>query len=310
MARIDPSFERLARRLTSLQLRRPDSGADGTDVADDISDALEPDRSRSRAFMDTYSDAGLRTVIAHYGLHDKLVEQGLGDYQLVVTEEDPFHHRLEIVLPTLERVHVLDLRLHLARLSLPGSDDEDGEALRVDVVAVEWLRMQNPRKRFTPERPRLPGQVFPGTGLGKDVGQLLQLMCKRVGREGLVTVPERHHLAELYARGGWLAPSPGGDRLIDEVQLAGRGLSFAARAWAMERGFVFDEQGEPVVYVPEERVLPISDRVQRALAPGGFWQFATQLLEPRRRLRVDVEGLARSLETSPVEGMDPRTLES
>lgn len=297
--RIDPAFERLARQLTMLQLRRGDDG-------DDISDALSPEGPRTATFMDTYSDAGLQTVIEHYGLDAKLKERGLGDYELVITEEDPFHQRLEIVLPSLERTHVMDLRLHLARLSL-----SDGE--RVDVVAVEWLRMQNPRGQFTSSRPRLPGQVHPGTGLGKDVGQLLQLMCRRVGREGLVTVPERFHLAELYARGGWLAPSGGADRLIDEVKLAAPALSFAARAWAMERGFVFDESGAPVSYTPEERVLPVSERVQRALAPGGFWRIASQLLEPlelRRRLFVDVEALARSLETSPVEGMDPSALES
>lgn len=298
MARIDPAFERLARRLTSLQLRRAD------DDVDDITDALAPETRRSRTFLDTYSDAGLRTVIGHYGLEEKLKARGLGDYQIVVSEEDPFTQRLEIVLPSLAGAHILDLRLHLARLSLPKDDT------RVDVVAVEWLRMQNPRAHFSAARPRLPGQVLPGTGLGKDVGQLLQLMCRRIHREGLVTVPERFHLSEIYGGSGWLAPSAGADRLIDEVRLAAPALSFAARAWAMERGFVFDEAGAPVRYLPEERVLPISEHVRRALAPGGFLHFATEWLAPRRRLRVDVEGLARSLETSPVEGMDPRALES
>jgi hypothetical protein len=299
--RVDPRFERLAQKLTWLELRRPD--------ADDElagADAMSP---RGRAFVDTYSVAGLRTVIERFGLQAKLEERGLGDYDLVVTEEDSFHHRLELVLRNdvpnvadgVDR-HVMDLRLHLGRLA---REHQRGDAF--DVVVVEWLLMQNPRGVFTSERPRLPGQRFPGTGLGNDVAQLLVLMCRRVARAGLVVVPERFHLAELYARAGWLAPSAAGDRLIDEVKLASPTLSFAQRAWAMERGCVFDEDGAPVAYQPEERVLPVEGALEKVLVPGGSWLRA--LFEPRRRLHVDVARLADSLRSEPVEGMDPAALD-
>jgi hypothetical protein len=297
MPRVDPRFERLARQLTWLELRQPDAD-DELAGADELS-------PRGRAFVDTYSVAGLRTVIERFGLQQKLEERGLADYDLVVTEEDSFHHRLELVLRDVPKDaddHIMDLRLHLARLTPPGGDEG------VDVVVIEWLLMQNPRASFTKERPRLPGQRYPGTGLGNDVAQLLVLMCRRIMRAGLVVVPERFHLAELYARGGWLAPSPGGDRLIDEVKLAAPALSFAARAWAMERGCVFDEDGAPVTYVPEERVLPVSDELAGAFdAPGTRW--LRELFESRRRLRIDVERLAASLRDDPVEGMDPAALD-
>ncbi len=302
MPRLDPRFERLARQLTWLELRRPD--------ADDELAGEEELSPRGRAFVDTYSVAGLRTVIDHYGLHAKLEARGLGDYDLVVTEEDPFHHRLELVVrgdvPDGADRHVMDLRLHLGRLKSPRAESSEN-AEGFDVIVIEWLLMQNPRGTFTRERPRLPGQRHPGTGFGNDVAQLLVLMCRRITRAGLVVVPERFHLAELYARGGWLAPSAAGDRLIDEVKLAEPGLSFAVRAWAMERGCVFDEDGARVVYVPEERVLPIVDDLEKALTPGGSW--LKSLFEPRRRLRVDVARLAESLRDEPVEGMDPAALD-
>lgn len=307
--RIDQRFARLAKKLTWLELRRPDD--DDSDVlagaAQDPGDEMSP---RGRAFVDTYSVQGLRTVIEHYGLQAKLEERGLADYELVVTEEDPFHHRLELLLrgavPDGADRRIMDLRLHLGRLASP----HEASAAAFEVVVVEWLLMQNPRGAFTRARPRLPGQRHPGTGLGSDVAQLLVLMCRRIGRAGLVVVPERFHLAELYARGGWLAASARGDRLIDELKLAAPTLSFAARAWAMERGCVIDEEGAPVVYAAEERVLPVAAELESAFTPGSPATWLRALLEPRRRLRVDRERLAASLRSDPVEGMDPAQLDS
>ncbi len=281
--KIDAAFDRLARRLTSLQLRR-------AEPSDDIFA-----NKASGAFVGTYTETGLRTVLLHYGLDDKLRARGLGDYRLVVTQEDAFHHRLQILLPS--DVHVMDLRLHLARLMLKGDDTA------ADVVAVEWLLMQNPRAAFFRERPQLPGQTHPGTGLGHDVSQLLQLMTRRIGREGLVVVPERFHLAELYAKRGWLAPHPDADALIDGVVRAAPKLSVAARAWAIERNCVRDVDGAVLRYQPHERILPVSHRLQHALAPGGFWRRALQRklqLNPR----VDLVALRTSLLEQPVPGMD------
>lgn len=266
---VSSRFERLARKLTAMELRRADE------------DDERP------AFVNTYSVDGLRKVIEHYGLHDKLVARGLGDYELAVTQEDPFHHRLELTLPP-DGEHVMDLHVHLGRLTR-------ADMASVDVVIVEWLLMQNPRAQFSAERPPLPGQKHPGTGLGKDVAQLLVLMCRRVHRAALVVVPERFHLAELYARAGWLAPSEAGDRLIDEVKLADPSLSFAERAWAMELGCVFDGHGDVVRYVPEERVLPVEDGV----VPHDRFAWMRTLLAPRRRLHVDRDKLHEGMPEMP-----------
>lgn len=297
MPHIDPHFERIARRLTTLELRQ----ADGDDDTFD----MEPGRAEGRAphlFVQAYTAAGIRAVLREYGIEEKMKEQGVGDYEVKISEEDPFHHRLEILLPEGEpERHIADLRLHLSSLSLPGVEE------RADVVVVEWLLMQNPRRTFSRERPRLPGQRYPGTGLGPEVAQLLVLLCRRIGRDGLLTAPEHYHLAELYAAAGWRAVGPQGERDVEEILRAARHLPFAARAWAVERGFIRDEDDEPVAWVPHERVLAVSDKLERALSPGGFlW-----LKRRRARIRtlhVDLEGLRRSLVDDPVEGLDPEHL--
>src|SRR6185312_11389377 len=104
-----------------------------------------------------------------------------------------FSHRLEILLGD---EHLCDLRVHLCRSTTQPP---------LDVVQVEWLLMQNPRGAFTAQRPRLPGQVLPGTGLGRAVHGLLVIMAGRLQRDALVVVPAHHHLAEGYVDAGYRA---------------------------------------------------------------------------------------------------------
>jgi hypothetical protein len=295
VVRVDPSFERISRRLTSLELR------ERTPDEDELVD-LRPGDARGRThadFLHTYSVAGIRRVITEYGLEAKLAAQGLSDVEVSIEHEDAFRHRLLIHLrdPAAKVREVMDLRVHLCTLGLPG------DPTPFEIAAVEWLLMQNPRRSFTRERPRLPGQRFPGTGLGRDVGQLLVLLCKRIGRAGLVTVPEHFHLAELYARGGYAAVAEDDEHALFDLTEATAALTLGQRAWAIERGCVFDEDDEPVPYVPHARVLAVSSELSAALSPfGRFFRAATR---PRRRLAVDVERLRRTLREDPVEGMDP-----
>ncbi len=296
MTRVERHYEEVSRRLTTLQLMDPGPTAprDGSDVF-----------ARGDRFAHTYTDAGLRTAIHEYGLDDKMRAIGIDAFELRITEEDPFRHRLEVLLPDrdLEDRHVMDLRIHLTRVGLPGVDEH------ADVVIIDWLLMQNPRAPFTRDRPRLPGQRYPGTGLGRDVAQLLFLLTRRVQREALVTVPERFHLAELYRRAGWHPINVDEEHTLSDVLAATRHLGFAARAWAVERGLVRDEAGAPFAYRPHERVLPVDERLEAALAPGGFLMLKEALRAPRR-FEVDVDELRRSLLADPVDGLDPDRLEA
>lgn len=291
MVRIDPTFERIARRLTALELRAR--------TADEDEDLLDPASRTSGDFVHAYSEEGIRHIINEYGLRERLAAQGLADVVVRITQDDPFRHRLTLTLP--EPVagvrDVMDLRLHLCTLGLPGDRDP------FDVVVVDWLLMQNPRRLFSAERPRLPGQVFPGTGMGRAVGQLLALLCRRIGRAGLLIVPEHFHLAELYSKVGFRAVEENDEYAFRDILDGTSKLTLAQRAWAVERGFVRDEDGRAVAYHPHARVQAVADALESALSPvGRFFRAATRT---RTRLHVDLDGLRRSLRDVPVEGMDP-----
>lgn len=63
------------------------------------------------------------------------------------------------------------------------------------VLWVHWLTLRHPRGTFTPHRPRLPGQDAPGLGLAREATELLALVAKRVGCEGVAMRPSELHVA-------------------------------------------------------------------------------------------------------------------
>ncbi len=278
MVRVDPDLEAIASRLSSAELRAGD---------DD-----DPFDEHSGPFVDVYSVAGLQRVFQEYGVKEALASRDLGDHHLKITRDDPFRHRLQIVLD--DGAPVMDMRLHLQESSSGALGDRP-----MTVVVVEWLLMQHPRRRFSPHKPRFPGQLYPGTGLGRLVHNLMILLCRRLGRDALVTVPERFHLAVLYRRIDYVAVDAADDVVVDAVLAAGdrAGVDLATLAWAIERGCVTDADGTAFVYEPHTLILPVSPRLERAMSAKPK---TTTAKAPH--FVVDVAALKRSLAADPVDG--------
>jgi hypothetical protein len=237
---VDPRLERIAARLLTAELAAFPSGVHDDD-----------DKPR---FCGLYTLQGLHRVLHAYGVTRQLRAIGLGDAQLHLESSDAFHHRLHVCLPGGQTI--MDLRMRLF--------EHHGEA----VVGIDWLTMQHPLHTFTDDKPALPGQQHPGTGMARLVLQLLVLLARRLGRVALVTVPERWHLAVLYARAGFspVDGSVAADLRDIGVMMLRSGLSFHAAAWALEQNQIVDDDGRAIGFRPgmmwmsthDKAVLPIA----------------------------------------------------
>lgn len=307
---LDREYEQLAKSLPLFELtadpREPVAGVRGPAPADIYGD----DR-----FLDFYSKDGLRRALHHYGLDARLAELGLGDVELELDRADPFRHRLEaFVGPGRDdRDRIMDLRIHLTRVSLadaPGAGPLLGgdERTEFDVMAIEWLTMQNPRGQFSKALPRLPGQRFPGTQLGRAMHNLLMIMAARIGRDALLATPERWHLARLYHRGGYRFSDEARNEEVEEIAVLTRRLPFAVTAWAVERGFVRRKEGAVYRYQPAPMLLPLSPALKLRLLLG--IQAVREVLQAAlpTSYEVDLAGLRASLRSDPVPGIDPEQI--
>ncbi len=89
------------------------------------------------------------------------------------------------------RRHLLvELRVEVDRATLAGHA----------MLRVEWLLLQDPRARFTPGRPPLPGQEHPGLGALADVVAWLVTLCREFDLQGILFRTAHWHVAAMAAR--------------------------------------------------------------------------------------------------------------
>ena len=258
------------RRFVDLQLADLGLSEDGS-----------PDR-----FLGRFDEAQLRSELEATGLLAALAESGYPDV-VVRSACESGEHRLRILAPR-GRVPIVDLRLAEGNASF---DEpllvEKGLGL-LSFLAVHWLCLQDPRGRFTRERPRLPGQRYPGLGLGPRIYDLGLRWAAAWGKDGLVNVPEYFHNAVFYSQVFRFVSARRQGR-FEALARDLAGLPVGQASLAVDAGRVL-ENGAPFQWEPGEMVAPLSDAL-RAYFASDAWNGAVAeareaacfTLLPRRR---------------------------
>ncbi len=203
-----------------------------------------------------YSANGLELALERYGFLARLRALGFARPRLVIELENPGGDTLKIYGSESDDDLLLELRVRRDARLLPGCE----------LLAVEWLLLQNPRAVFPPDRPPLPGQKHPGLGLLREVIALLVLACDRLSLDGIAFTPAHFHVAAQSERFvEFLRPEDGAR--FRALRQAVTGLPLAAASRAIAEGRVTDEASdEPVAWQPAPMVIAVSERMKEALA--------------------------------------------
>jgi hypothetical protein len=174
-----------------------------------------------------------------------------------------------------KRELLIELRAHIDRRTVPGTA----------LLRIEWLLLQNPRARFTAERPRLPGQEKPGLGILQEIVALLVLVCDRLKLDGIIVVPSHYHVAR-HGRKNLRFLDPEAEGLYRALVHRFEGLSLAEAAEALAAGRVIEAKtGQPVVWSPAPMVFPVTDRLHE-LVEGEAYEAAVAEAEARYALEL------------------------
>jgi hypothetical protein len=143
----------------------------------------------------------------------------------------------------------------------------------MELIALEWLLLQNPRESFSDRRPQLPGQQYPGLGLLRDFMGWLVVVCETHGLDGIHFVAAHYHVAVQSRR--LVRPlHPPDEALLRAATLALQGVPLPGASAAIEAGRLLDTAtGRPVEWRPVPTVLPVSERL-RALVEGPEYEDA------------------------------------
>jgi len=242
------------------------------DEEDQIGDFFGAHRGGSK-FLDRFSVSEMTSLVSGSRLGQGLLARGIDDWYIEFDLRDCFVHYCYMrrrCLPHADQ-YIGFLIVQLGRFAI-GRDDSGSPGFAVmqpilssdlNLLNARWLSLQDPLGEFSVRRQRLPGQRFPGTGLGRFAYDTLVAEAVRCGREGIVNVPEHFHNAMMYKKFQFLNPDYEGwfRKLQRDLarDIEERGL--AQVSWAIYLGFLTCDEA-PVVWEAREQVLAISGRLK------------------------------------------------
>lgn len=126
-----------------------------------------------------------------------------------------------------------------------------------DFLILDWLTLQNPLKDFPPNRSPLPGQKYPGLGLGRKVLDLFIYLGRLLDKDGLLAFPAYFHNAVLFSR-GFTFINPVKEAEVAAIHRLFKKVHFKDLAWAVYLNCLKDGEGQPYEWKAEEQVYPLS----------------------------------------------------
>jgi acetoin utilization deacetylase AcuC-like enzyme len=270
-------YTQIAQELDPYDLQRS-SGEWGLSEADLMGDLTGP-RNKSTRVLDYYSRHGLEFALEKYGLLDEIRSRGFTDIRLTIDPGDPERQHLT-VHGTRRGEEYLLVDQVLCRVRRPAPEGlEPPDDL--ELLYLEWMLLQNPTEEFSLRQPQWPGQDHPGLGIGEQTMHMLFQGATRLGLDGLAHHPSRYHIAFIGGHQSFfLDPElQGRFEAIREVLAP---LDLAEAAWKMERREVCWSDGEPVEWIPEDIVIPVSDRLFAYIGSVQYQQPRADALERAR----------------------------
>jgi len=248
---------------------------------------IQPD-SDEELFLDFYSLPGLEMALERYGFLDNVREQGFSDLRLMLHRAPEGYDILRLQAAECEQP-LVELVAQVGPLPVEGQRLVDtGER---PFLPVRWLRMQNPLRQAPAERPLLPGQDFPGLGLGRHMLALLQMICVRMDLDGMVALPERLHNAALYFR-RFLFVDPKVQGTLVAILRDCRRHRLTELAWGVDLGGLYDlDTRKPFRWIPAEQVMARQGPAREYLDSEDYRRLAHEEMS-RRHFRLSGGDLA------------------
>lgn len=244
-----------------------------------------------------YSVHGVELAFERYGFLDALRKRGFRDLRFQVDPSDPDRQRVSVYGSMDQKEYHLLVELLVSRRCVSIPDAMEGEE-PLDMLSIEWLLLQDPTRKFTDARPKLPGQEYPGLGMVREVMEMLYQACLRLGLDGIIMHPSRFHIAAVAAgQGVFLNPAiEGRFRALAEA-LDTRDLS--AVSSLIDRQMVVRRDGHVFEWEAEDFVAPVSTRLRDYIASAAYREAQSAAKE-----RAFADGIFRRDELT-MEGSEP-----
>lgn len=243
---------------------------------EDLIEAFGGEAAGPRRFLGFYTPAGLELALERLGYLEELRRLGFEHPRFEFDLGAPGGDTLRVFGGPDRSELLVELRARRDRRVLPG----------FELLWVEWLLLQNPRARFSDQRPALPGQRHPGLGMLRETMAALVLVCDRLKLDGIGVTASRFHPAAQSA--DVLLPLEAADAPVFRALLAAVDeLPISRAAQLVESGGLVDAAtGATFRWRPFSLVYPTSERAKAYFASDDYRRVA-DAPGPVFRVRAD-----------------------
>jgi hypothetical protein len=227
--------------------------------------------SHSDLFLGRYSKDDLIRMMEEKGLMNVIRKKGYTDLIVTISRED-FTSRLYVNYERFDkdtRIVELILREGIFRPKKTFIERFDFSS-GLPMILVEWLALQDPAGAFSADKPRLPGQAYPGLGGLRNLQSILYFFGENGGKDAIVDVPQHYHAAVIYSRlyssiykrlYSFISPVDAGQLEAMTRDLVDRPLPEVSSA--ISNGCLLNlVTNETEFWRPSEQIYPTSQRLQ------------------------------------------------
>jgi len=248
-------------RLLADGERKLSPSADWTLTAEDLA-AFLPGAGAPRRLLGRYTAQGVELMLERFDLLGQVRALGFP------------HPTIELDLhrPEVDTVRLFGDGGKTELLMEIRFRHERARVQEHELLYLEWLLLQNPRRTFVSGRQAIPGQRHPGLGLLRDVMAWLVALCGDLGLDGLLYAPAGYFVATFGSR--FLDPAR--QARLEAMRRALVGLRLVDASRAVAEGRIVDARtGRPVPWEPAPMVIPVSERM-RAQVEGADYEAAME----------------------------------
>ncbi|HPC35481.1 MAG TPA: hypothetical protein P5268_04180 [Candidatus Marinimicrobia bacterium] len=299
MTRFRKEYTKIGRKLTSADLQ---SGISNEKLGLDniVTDGrLSVD---SQFFMGVFSRQGLLNAIRAFGLLDILEKKGLTDISIDIDTSDPYIQRLYAYSGTpLTENKICELVVKQWPLLWEDGLPPSFPRRNANVLYIEWLLLQNPRENFSAEKPPLPGQNYPGLGIGDRMMEILIIMTRRLNLEGIVNKPHYFHTAFMFSK-EFVFINPYNQALMYAIskELLSK-YSFWMVAWAAHFNCIVNKQdGKPLDWKAGDLILPFAKDLIKYFRGREYQQEVNRLID-NFNFEIELDKLHAALKSNDLE---------
>ncbi len=265
-------------RLLNEGARRLPPAADWALAPEDLA-AFNPGGMRApRRLLGRYTAQGVELLLERLGVLAQVRTLGFSQPTLELDFHLEDSDTVRLFGDAARTELLMEIRFRRDRASLP----------EMEVLFLEWVLLQNPRRTFVSGKHSIPGQRHPGLGLLRDVMAWLVVLCGELGLDGLLYMPAGYFVATFGSR----FVDPVRQARLEAMRRALSSLRLVEATRAVEAGRVVDAAtGLAVEWEPAPMVIPVSARLRKAVEGPEYEAAVERELERLSyRLRQTGEG--------------------